>query len=137
MSKIEKIFVCPRLSNAFAHTECELIDYELPKTKDSPYIVDDSSFVPISEALKQLSNVAPLSDSEMNKYYDFADGTDTGISIPITRSPKDYSDITEVSTAITDKVSQIVEGVNKVNQSYSELTEFSNVLKSVKGGDKE
>ena len=31
-------------------------EYEDPKFKYGPYIVDDSNFVPISEAIKQLSN---------------------------------------------------------------------------------
>lgn len=78
------------------------VDYQLPKTKFGPYIVDDSNFIPMSEAVKQLtSNV--VSDSVNQQYYDFPDGKDTGISIPATRT-KNCKDIAELSQQIMDSV---------------------------------
>ena len=54
------------------------IEYTIPKTPDSEYIVDDSSFIPMKEAIKQLSAIGSSSDS-LKPYYDFQDGKDTGI----------------------------------------------------------
>ena len=38
-------------------------EYILPVTPDSPYVVDDSNFIPISEAVKQLGTAQQTGDS--------------------------------------------------------------------------
>lgn len=87
------------------------LEYVLPKTPDSDYIVDDSSFVPMKEAIKQLSAVGASSDS-LKPYYDFQDGEDTGIEIPITRT-KNGKDIAEISSHIMEQVDELSDQVNK------------------------
>ena len=49
MSKIMRI-------SPFNHDIGDM-EYKLPVTPDSEYIVDDSSFVPMKEAIKQLSAI--------------------------------------------------------------------------------
>lgn len=126
-------FIAVRLDNSFCHTNHKKKIYELPKTPETSFIVDDSSFVPLSEALKQLDNVAPLSSEQEAKFYDFADGSDNGMSIPINRSPRDYSDIAEISTAIVDKVKEASENLSNITTSIAENQEFKNSLESVRG----
>ena len=90
------------------------LEYVFPKTPDSDYIVDDSSFVPMKEAIKQLSAVGVSSDS-LKPYYDFQDGEDTGIEIPITRT-KNGKDIAEISSHIMEQVDELSDKVNKAKE---------------------
>lgn len=78
-----------------------LVDYELPSTPKTDFIVDDSSFLPIAEALKNLQ-MASLTTAEKSVYYDFPDGKDDGSRVPINRR-HDIKDITEISAAIVDE----------------------------------
>lgn len=96
--------------NTFNH-EIGDTEYKLPKTPNTPYIVDDSNFIPMSEAVKQLG-AANFNGETYKGAFDFADGKDTGIAIPITRT-KDGKDIAEVSSAIMDKVDEISEEMKK------------------------
>lgn len=66
------------------------------KYKSGPYLVDDSRFSPMSEALKQLNNMRPLSDQEISSCYDFPNGHDSGVRIPLDRM-HGFNDITELS----------------------------------------
>lgn len=91
-----------RLSDCFHGTfKHSLVDYKLPETKKTPFIVDDSSFLPIAEALKNLQ-MASLTTAEKSVYYDFPDGKDDGSSVPVNRR-HDVHDITEISAAIIDE----------------------------------
>ena len=98
-------------------------EYELPVTPDTPYVIDDSSFVPMSEAVKQLGHVNS-DGSDYSGYYDFADGEDTGIEIPITRT-KQGQDIAEISNHIMNKVNDISEEVIKAKE-FEEFKEQTN-----------
>lgn len=71
-------------------------DYELPPDEFGESVTDDSYFVPSSEAIKGLSGV--LTEKEVQMYYDFPDGKDTGQEVPLAR--KQGVDISEVSTDI-------------------------------------
>lgn len=89
----------------------ETYDYENPKEKVGPYIIDDSNFVPISEAIKQLNKVAPVSDEEIAAAYDFVDGKDNGMTIPITRRNNIAMDVVEVSTEIMKQTEVLSEKI--------------------------
>lgn len=66
------------------------------------YIVDDSNFVPMSEAVKHVTGGA-LSDSEVKAMYDFPNGEITkGFRVPLDRRRGFTGDIAEVSKAIRD-----------------------------------
>ena len=96
--------------NTFSHDIGDS-KYELPKTPDSPFIVDDSNFIPMSEAVKQLGTT-PFNGDTYKGYYDFQDGKDTGIEVPINRT-KNGKDIAEISSAIMEKVDDISEELKK------------------------
>ncbi len=104
-------------------------EYEDPKFKYGPYIVDDSNFVPISEAIKQLSNQG-LTDIETKSYYDFVSGNDTGIKIPINRT-HDGKDIAEISQNIMEQVNNIADQKIAVEQKLNKEIEFQNQLKNI------
>ena len=104
-------------------------EYEDPKVKYGPYIVDDSNFVPISEAIKQLANQG-LSDVEMKSYYDFVDGHDTGIKIPINRT-HDGKDIAEISQHIMEQVNNIADKKLQAEQKINEQIDFKNQLNNI------
>lgn len=61
-----------------------LVDFELTPEPIGEYCVDDSHFVPISEAVKSLTgNVGDLA-SQFN--FDYKDGKDTGFKVPVDRT---------------------------------------------------
>lgn len=74
------------------------IDYDyMDATPSGDYIVDDSNFVPMSETVKALTgNGGTFTTSEAANYFDFADGRDTGIRIPVDRM-HDIKDLAEIS----------------------------------------
>ena len=90
-------------------------EYNLPKTPDSPYIVDDSNFIPISEAIKQLGTAQQSGADSLKPYYDFPDGNDTGIEVPISRT-KNGKDIAEISTDIMEKVGEISDKIKAAKE---------------------
>lgn len=122
MSKVSRL---DTLNHAIGNSE-----YSLPVTPDSEYIVDDSSFVPMKEAIKQLSAVGSSSDS-LKPYYDFQDGKDTGIEIPITRT-KDGKDIAEISSHIMEKVGELTEDIESQKRSIKQKEEFNAKLEAIK-----
>lgn len=119
-----------RLSESQGFLGGKIVHYELPKTKDSPYIVDDSQFVPLSEALKQLDNVAGMSSDKASQFYDFVDGQDNGKEIPINRQLHEYNDVTEISNAIQDKVEAINQKASEINSAIQATQEFESKLGS-------
>ena len=76
-------------------------------TPDSPYVVDDSGFLPIAEAIKQLKGNT-VSGGEIEQTYDFPNGFDDGRKIPYNRRT-DCKDITEISSAIMQDVDAEIE----------------------------
>lgn len=102
----------PRLlSFAFHLGDTEV---QLPITPDSPYIIDDSSFVPIAEAIKQLGNGASIGAKEQLNY-DFPDGKDNGMEIPFSRSAQ-FKDIAELSTEINNTQESIQNELDKAKK---------------------
>lgn len=59
-------------------------------------IVDDSYFVPMSEAVKNVTGQV-LTPEQVKSMYDFADGKDTGAKIPVDRTHRFTGDIAEMS----------------------------------------
>lgn len=67
-----------------------------------PYVVDDSGFVPLSEAVKRVTG-GTLSAQEVKAMYDFPDGCVTsGFRVPLDRRADFHGDIAEVSKAVRD-----------------------------------
>lgn len=98
--------------------------YELPKTPDSEYIVDDSSFVPISEAIKQLGNNPNFeAGGTYGKDFDFVDGKDDGSDLPVGRT-KDGNDIAVISSAVQNNI----DNYNNEKQRVKDELEYRNNL---------
>lgn len=115
-----------RLSTINLVGEVNVISYELPKTKKTPYIVDDSHFCPISEALKQLNHSAPISDSEIESCFDFPDGKDDGRGIPFQRQSACVG-VAELAQNIMDDVHTISETVDKAKKTALKRAELTNI----------
>lgn len=90
-------------------------EYKLPETPDSEYVIDDSSFVPIKEAIKQLGK-GYGEGNHIEQMYDFPDGKDTGAQIPFSRSSQ-FKDIAELSTEINNSQTEIQ---NKLDEAKKE-----------------
>lgn len=108
----------------------ELEDVELPKTPDSPYVVDDSCFIPMSEAIKQLS-VNGSSGTTDGLVYDFPNGHDDGRAIPVSRC-KDVKDIAEISTAIMEDVNKVTESLESERKAAKKRADFEKSLADIK-----
>lgn len=126
-----------RLNTINLTTGSKVVDYKLPTTPKSPYVVDDSCFVPMAEAIKQLKT-NQISASEIETCYDFPNGRDTGKEIPVTRK-HGYSDITEISQAIMEDTARTVEEIEKgrAKKRYQDKLDkqFSEINNSVNKSD--
>lgn len=79
-----------------------LYDDFVPVSQGGDYIVDDSHFVPMAEAVKNLKDSAVATSDVIAKSYDFVDGKDTGIKVPVDRL-HDVKDIAELSVAVRNR----------------------------------
>lgn len=118
-----------RLSGVNTFTNNKIVEYELPKTPKTKYIVDDSSFIPMSEAVKQLSRVSVSNEIE-NMCYDFKDGKDTGMKVPIQRMG--MSDITEISQSIMEDIHDITDKIEKGKKKAEKQAVLDAKLQSIK-----
>lgn len=122
--------ILPSLNTVNTHSELKIEVYELPHTKNTPYVVDDSCFIPTSEAIKQLgANSGAATD--LKQFYDFPDGNDTGMSVPITRT-KSVKDIAEISSHIMDKVNDTADKVSEARNAAKKKAAFEKSLNNIK-----
>lgn len=84
------------------------------ETINAPYMIDDSKFCPTSEALKNI-NGAPLTDKQIAASYDFPDGKDNGMSLPIGRGR--FNDITELTAEIRKTDTSLKNQFNEFSES--------------------
>lgn len=94
------------------------------------YVVDDSSFVPMSEAVKRVTG-GTLSQAEIKQMYDFPDGKDTGRKIPVDRSHRFTGDIVEV---YQDNLAQQA-AFNDKMKAAKEQFDFEQKLNAINGVD--
>lgn len=92
-------------------------EFHLPSTPDSEYVVDDSNFVPMSEAVRQL--VSGYGAGNKNEQlYDFPDGKDNGSAVPFSRSAA-FKDLAELSTELNaqnEKLGQALEEAKSMEE---------------------
>ena len=105
-------------------------EYKLPVTESTPFVVDDSQFIPMSEAIKQLS-VNNSSGTSDGLVYDFPNGKDDGRPIPISRS-KDVRDIAEISTAIMEDVNNLADSMESARKANKKRAEFEQNIAAIK-----
>lgn len=78
-----------------------LVDFELTPEPIGKYCVDDSHFVPISEAVKSLTgNVGDLT-SQFN--FDYKDGKDTGFKVPVDRTHR-LDPLVDTAVSLRDSI---------------------------------
>ena len=103
-----------RDSTYFIHTEKKQYEDKLPIILPGEFIVDDSAFCPMSEAIKQLSRVNDPTLGQLSECYDFPNGKDNGKILPVTRQ-RNFGDLAEYSQEIrefaanmNDKILQVL-----------------------------
>lgn len=119
-----------RLSTIDVLHGSSVCDYELPTNKRGSYIVDDSHFCPMSEAVKQLANSRPLTDEEIAQCYDFTNGFDNGMQIPVQRMAG-IADITEMTEAITSQARDIAKKLEVAKDKKSYQDKINALVKPV------
>lgn len=96
---------------------CDVVEVEQPKKDYGDYVVDDSSFVPMSEAVKRVTAGA-LTPDQVKSMFDFSDGKDTGVKIPVDRSHRFSGDIAEVSELAHQAVADVSSSLAKAKDDY-------------------
>lgn len=104
-------------------------DYVLPVYKTGNYVVDDSGFQPMSEAVKQLSRTAPLSSDQIAAAYDFPDGRDTGMKVPVERMPR-TSDIVEIVSGMQQEAAEVSAKIARINERVVNQKQVDAALKT-------
>lgn len=104
--------------------------YELPETPVGKYVVDDSNFVPMSEAVKQLGGNA-IGDDVTKSYYDFPTGQDNGMEVPFSRT-KECVSIVELGNNILDDTKKTVEKIEKAQKAAKRQADFEKSLADIK-----
>lgn len=92
----------------------ELKDKSLFLRISAPYVIDDSKFSPITQALKNINGTV-LTDDQIAQSYDFQDGKDNGMELPIGRGR--FADIVEISTEIRESNKNLSESFNDFKES--------------------
>lgn len=83
----------------------------IPKELVGEYVVDDSNFVPTSEAIRQLG-AGGVSKNIQNQYYDFPTGEDSGVPVPFSRRPE-CNDIAVLSSRISEDTETMSEQIKE------------------------
>lgn len=106
----------------------EVVPYTLPQIPAGEFVVDDSCFIPMSEAVAQLgaNNVAT---EKIKNYYDFPTGIDDGREIPFSRT-KNAKDIAELSTRITEQTKEIADKLESDKLTMQKRKAFEDKLKA-------
>lgn len=94
----------------------------------APYVIDDSKFSPITQALKNI-NGSTLTDEQLAQSYDFVDGKDNGMSLPIGRGR--FADIVEVSTELKESNSRLSESFNDFKETEARKAKQAERLKAL------
>lgn len=94
----------------------------------SDYIVDRSHFCPVAEAIAS-QKVSPYSATEQKLYFDFPDGKDTGVKLPVVRM-HDVKDLAEISVAVRNETQNVKNTYNKELQAKKDKDYFNSLTSS-------
>lgn len=119
-----------RFNTINVEDKLSLVDYDLPKTPNSTYVVDDSNFVPMAEAVKQLG-ANNTGAEDLIACYDFPDGNDNGMSVPLSRT-KNGKDIAEISSSIMAQVDETTEHIRKEKDYQNRKKSFERSISEAK-----
>lgn len=70
---------------------CKAIDFELSEYVIGSYISDKSHFTPVSELAKSVVGQS-IGKTDLSRY-DFADGTDNGMTLPVARRRPELAEL--------------------------------------------
>lgn len=90
------------------------VDYKAPTIVYSESLTDKSHFVPMSEAVKRLAQQPALGRDVIASIYDFADGRDTGMAVPLSRNKG--VDMAELSVSIRNDEAAMLETIKADKQ---------------------
>lgn len=91
---------------------CKLVDFELSEYVTGNYISDKSHFTPVSELAKSVVGQS-IGKTDLARY-DFADGTDNGMTLPVARR---RPELAELSVDVRRQQSKVKESV-ELQQRY-------------------
>lgn len=92
---------------ANSYGEKNKAEWKRPQNKDfGPYVVDDSKFIPMSEAVKRTARMSPLGNDVIEMIYDFPDGKAKNMNIPYARQ-RDGHGMAELSKFAHEKGKEI------------------------------
>lgn len=94
-----------------------LEQYKEPEQAEMPYVVDTSSFIPMSEAVKKVTGKA-LDPATVKSMYDFPNGQGTADHIPVDRTHRYTGDIAEMSVELRDAQAKAKDSLDKSYQQY-------------------
>lgn len=120
-----------RDSCLFSHNKIKKEVYTIPVVESGEYVVDDSCFVPMSEAIKQLQRIADPSSGQLAEVYDFPNGHDNGKILPITRQ-RNFNDLAEYSQEIRENAQNLNTEILKGQVEAAEKAAFEKELESVR-----
>lgn len=103
----------------FWPSDMEVIEVDEVIQPNGPDIVDRSAFVPTSEALKALKSGA-VSPAIVQGFYDFPNGRDNGMKVPVDRSARYTGDIAEMSVAVRESQVDVQEGLSKARKQFDQ-----------------
>lgn len=107
----------------------QLIDYEIPKEKTGKYCVDDTHFVPMSEAVKSITG-SGSSDLLSQFNYDYKDGKDTGFKVPVDRTHR-LDKLVDTSVSVRNASKEMLETAKKKAAAKDLETRLNNFEQSV------
>lgn len=98
-----------RLNHGF--TPSKLIEVEIQPKEFDPSITDPTFFTPVGSMVRKLNSQDKVSQQIPDLYYDFKDGRDTGMTIPISR--KKGSDLAEIEREIKQVSDDVSKAITK------------------------
>lgn len=122
-----------RLTTTNHFVKNEEMEYEIPNMPTTEKIIDDSNFVPESEIIKQLNGKRDLTASEVEIYYDFPNGRDTGEKVPFQRTTANV-DLSILSSHIREVQGEIKGEVNeKIAEAARKAEREASISKIIQG----
>lgn len=118
-----------RLDTVSVSETIKRVVYTSPEQVNNEYLIDDSCFIPMSEAVKQLG-VNSSSSTNINEMYDFPTGKDDGREIPITRQ-SGYKDLAEISTVVAESADQIKADIEELAYQAQKQKDFEDKVKNL------
>lgn len=109
----------------------KLHDYSFnTSSKFADSLADRTNFVPLSEQIKSLDKsgrgLSKAGDVGDSRFYDFPDGKDTGISVPVSR--RKGADLAEISVSVRKDSKKISDAVSAAASLHKDIDALKKVV---------